>query len=48
MAIEDDLFEDDIDENYIDEEKRNKWLLICIIILLVMTLPSTLAFLAIF
>ena len=48
MTIEDDFSEDDIDESHLDEEKRSKCLLICIIILLIMMLPSTLAFLAIF
>ena len=40
--------EDDLGEDNRDRRKKNKWIIICLIIIIVMTLPSTLAFLAIF
>jgi len=43
-----DLTEEDLDEDNRDRRKRNKWIIICLIIIFVMMLPSTLAFLAIF
>lgn len=48
MAIEENLNEDDKEENDVGQEKKNRCLLFCIIFLLIMTLPSALAFLAIF
>ena len=42
------LSENDLDEDNRDPRKRNKWLVICVIIIIIMMLPSTLAFLAIF
>ena len=38
----------ELDESNENEKKKNKCLAICLIILIVMMLPSTLAFLAIF
>ncbi|MFX0022937.1 MAG: hypothetical protein ACFE9S_11480 [Candidatus Hermodarchaeota archaeon] len=38
----------DIDESYTQRKKRKTCLLICIIFIIVLMLPSTLAFLAIF
>jgi len=43
-----DIDEKDIDETDNQRKKRNTCLLICIIVILVLMLPSTLAFLAIF
>ena len=43
-----DLTEEDLDEDNRDRRKRNKWIIIWLIIIFVMMLPSTLAFLAIF
>lgn len=42
------LSENDLDEDSRDHRKRNKWIVICLIIIIVMMLPSTLAFLALF
>jgi hypothetical protein len=42
------LIDSETKETYEDEKKRNRCLIICLVILIVMMLPSTLAFLAIF
>jgi flagellar basal body-associated protein FliL len=43
-----DARETDIDESDTQKKKRNTCLIICIIFIIVLMLPSTLAFLAIF
>jgi len=42
------LSENDLDDDNVDRRKRNKWIVLCLVIIIVMMLPSTLAFLAIF
>ena len=43
-----DLLDNEFDENSEEEEKRNICFVICIILILVMMFPSTIALLAIF
>ncbi len=42
------LNESEIDKDYEDRGKKNKCLIICLVIIIIMMLPSTLALLAIF
>ncbi|MFW9896086.1 MAG: hypothetical protein ACFFD7_09815 [Candidatus Thorarchaeota archaeon] len=42
------LNDNEAEEEDKEPKKRNKWLIICLIVIIIVWLPSTLAFLAIF